>query len=102
VAGQIVIRKSFKYGLYPTKAQIAALDEQLAEACRLYNAALQERRDAYHISHTSINYYDQANQLKEIRANGCGAPNPKPLSQRWHQCDDCGLSVARDHASALV
>jgi transposase len=31
----------------------------------------------------------------------CGAPNPKTLSQRWHQCDSCGLSVARDHASAL-
>jgi putative transposase len=47
-----------------------ALDGQLAEACSLYNAALHERRDAYRISHVSINYYDQANQLKEIRANG--------------------------------
>lgn len=64
------MRKNFKYKLYPTKAQIAALDEQLAEACRLYNAAIQERRDEYRISHESINYYDQANQLKEIRANG--------------------------------
>jgi len=42
----------------------------LAEACRLYNAAVQERRDAYRISHKSINYCDQANQLKEIRAEG--------------------------------
>jgi putative transposase len=47
-----------------------ALNGQLAEACCFYNAALQERRDAYRISHVSINYYDQANQLKEIRANG--------------------------------
>ena len=31
----------------------------------------------------------------------CGAPNPKTLSQRWHQCESCGLSVPRDHASAL-
>jgi putative transposase len=31
----------------------------------------------------------------------CGAPNPKTLSQRWHQCDSCKLSIARDHASAL-
>ena len=29
----------------------AALEEQLSEACRLYNAALQERRDAYHQWH---------------------------------------------------
>src|SRR5262249_14400913 len=40
----------------------------LAEAGRLYNAALQERRDAYRITGESINYYDQANQLKDIRA----------------------------------
>jgi putative transposase len=64
------LRKNFKYRLYPSNAQIVALDGQLAEACNLYNAALQERRDAYRLSHTSINYYDQANQLKEIRANG--------------------------------
>src|SRR5574342_704401 len=70
MADQIVIKKNFKYRLYPTSAQIVTLDGQLAEACRLYNAALQERRDAYRISHKSINYYDQANQLKEIRANG--------------------------------
>lgn len=64
------MRKNFKYRLYPTEAQNAALNHQLAEACRLYNAALQERRDAYRISHQSINYCDQANQLKEIRADG--------------------------------
>src|SRR5262245_12665271 len=70
MADQIVIKKNFKYRLYPTDAQIVALDGQLAEACRLYNAAVQERRDAYRISHKSINYCDQANQLKEIRAAG--------------------------------
>ena len=42
----------------------------MAEACRLYNAAVQERRDAYRVSYKSINYCDQANQLKEIRAAG--------------------------------
>src|SRR5215510_853141 len=70
MADLIVIKKNFKYRLYPTAAQILALDGQLAEACRLYNAAVQERRYAYRISHKSINYYDQANQLKEIRAAG--------------------------------
>jgi putative transposase len=33
----------------------------------LYNAALQERRDAYQKHGVSVNYYAQANQLKDIR-----------------------------------
>jgi putative transposase len=70
MADRIVIKKNFKYRLYPTADQIIALDGQLAEACRLYNSAVQERRDAYRISHKSISYCDQANQLKEIRAAG--------------------------------
>ncbi len=59
-----------QYRLYPTDAQTEALDAQLGEACRLYNAALQERRDAYRMGGLSLNYYDQANQLKEIRHDG--------------------------------
>ena len=42
----------------------------MSEACRLYNAALQERRDAYRTHGESLNYYTQANQLKEIRDAG--------------------------------
>jgi len=64
------LRKNFKYRLYPTGAQTVALDGQLSEACRLYNAALQERRDAYRAARKSLGYCDQANQLKEIRAQG--------------------------------
>jgi len=41
------MRKTFKYRLYPTKAQAESLGVQLSEACRLYNAALQERIEAY-------------------------------------------------------
>jgi putative transposase len=64
------MRKTFKYRLYPSRSQAVLLTEQLAEACRLYNAALQERRDAWRINHVSISYYMQAAQLKEIRADG--------------------------------
>lgn len=64
------MRKTFRYRLYPTKAQAAALTQQLREACTMYNAALQERRDAWKLAGQSITYYDQANQLKEIRAEG--------------------------------
>ncbi len=63
------MRKTFKYRLFTTRLQSEALDAQLGEACRLYNAALQERRDAWK-QRVSLNYYHQANQLKEIRSTG--------------------------------
>lgn len=41
----------------------------LGDHCDLYNAALQERRDAYrHQSRTTVRYGDQSGQLKQIRA----------------------------------
>jgi hypothetical protein len=64
------VRKTFQYRLYPTKKQHALLDDQLAEACRLYNAALAERRYAWKMGKTSITYYQQQNQLRDIRAAG--------------------------------
>ncbi len=64
------MRKTYKYRLYPSAAQATALEAQLGEACRLYNAALQERRHAYQRCGISLTYYDQANQLKAIRAEG--------------------------------
>lgn len=64
------MRLTFRYHLYPRKAQAGNLTQQLREACTLYNAALQERRDAWRLAGKSINYNDQARQLKEIRAEG--------------------------------
>ena len=45
-----------------------SLERWLALCCELYNAGLQERRDAYRIAHKSIAYKDQQNQLPEIKA----------------------------------
>src|SRR5216684_2414024 len=64
------MRRTFKYRAYPTHAQAEALHAQLDEACRLYNAALDERRSAWQMKHLTIDYFDQANQLKAIRAAG--------------------------------
>ena len=65
------MRLTFKYRLNPTKAQAEFLSCELREACSLYNAAKQERDDAWKTCHKSISYYDQANQLKAMRADGC-------------------------------
>jgi putative transposase len=70
------MRRSYRYRLYPTRVQAAALHVQVDEACRLYNAALDERRSAWRLHGISLNYYDQANQLRAIRAAGdCGVAN---------------------------
>lgn len=68
--------KTFKFRLYPSKAQGVALTNYLSEACRFYNAALQERRDAWKLNRVLINFYSQDAQLKDIRAAGdIGIPN---------------------------
>ena len=41
--------RAYKYRLYPTKKQTQKLQWTLDRARELYNAALQERRDAYEI-----------------------------------------------------
>ncbi len=65
-----LLRKAFRYRLYPNRAQAEALTGQLAAACTLYNAALQERRDAWRMGRNRVTHYDQVNQLKSIRAAG--------------------------------
>jgi len=62
------IRKTFKYKLQPTPTQAAQLGAALRVCRELYNAALQERRDAWKMCHVSINYYQQKAQLPAIRA----------------------------------
>ena len=59
--------KAYKYKLKPSPKLIAIFESWLALLFELYNAPLQERRDAYRISHLSINYKAQANQLPEIK-----------------------------------
>ena len=64
------MRRTYRYRLYPTRRQAAALGAQVDEACRLYNAALDERHSAWRMNGVSLRCLDQANQLKAIRAAG--------------------------------
>lgn len=61
------MRKAFLYRMYPSKIQAERLQNLLDIARTFYNAGLEERRDAWQKNHISLNYYDQANQIKEIR-----------------------------------
>jgi putative transposase len=60
-------RLTFKYRLYPNRQQHERLQATL-ELCReLYNAGLQERRDAWSSHRQGIGYRAQANQLRDIK-----------------------------------
>lgn len=61
------MRKTFKYRFSPTKPTEQKLNWTLTRCRELYNAALSERRDAYTYAGKSISYYDQQNDLPEIK-----------------------------------
>jgi putative transposase len=62
------VRRAYRFRLRPTARQHVALGQCLASHRELYNAALQERRDAWRLRETSVSYGDQSAQLKDIRA----------------------------------
>jgi putative transposase len=61
------VRKAFKYRLYPTPSQTEALDAMLETHRRLYNSALEERRDTYEAEKRTVSYGEQSGRLKEAR-----------------------------------
>ena len=60
-------RKAYKFRLYPTRKQIGTLEWTLRRCKELYNAALQERREAYQLCGVSVSYGMQADQLPAIK-----------------------------------
>ncbi len=61
------MRKSFKYRLYPTKAQAAAMSACVETHRILYNRALAERKAAYEGQQRTVRYGEQSAHLKEDR-----------------------------------
>jgi len=60
--------RTYKYRVLPNKGQTKALERLLDLTRYLYNAALQERRDAYEKQGKSISRFDQHKSLTQIRA----------------------------------
>ncbi len=67
------MRKTFRYRLYPTQAQAEMLDRQLGLCRELYNAAIQERREAWRVNQVSIGFNAQSAQLPEIKTERPGS-----------------------------
>src|SRR5215469_11810967 len=67
---QQTVRKTFKFKLLPTPEQEQKMAFVLRRCRELYNAALQERRDAWQKCHTSVTCAHQSIELpgvKEVR-----------------------------------
>jgi putative transposase len=74
--------------LYPTSRQAMALRFMLDVTCQLYNAALQERRDAYRLRGISIGMKAQYAELTGLR--GVDALDSR-LSAVYRECEDAVL-----------
>ena len=63
------MRRSYKFLLRPTRRQEAALNACLEDTRQLYNAALEEWREAWRMGSHRVTFYSQDAQLKDIRAD---------------------------------
>jgi putative transposase len=61
------VRRAFKFRAYPTRPQEGRAVRLLADHCDLYNAALEERREAWRMGRHRITYGMQSAQLRDIR-----------------------------------
>jgi putative transposase len=64
------VHRVYRYRLYPTRGQREALEKQVGFACELYNAALEQRRDAWQRHKESVGYHEQSAELRVLRAAG--------------------------------
>ncbi len=62
-----MFKKTFKYRIFPTKAQTSVMEATLNLCRELYNSALQERREAWKLNRINISNQDQEKQLPEIK-----------------------------------
>jgi putative transposase len=56
-----------KFRAYPTRLQEVRAVRLMADHCDLYNAALEERREAWRMRRVSVTYRMQSAQLRDIR-----------------------------------
>jgi putative transposase len=61
------VRRAYKFRAYPTRGQVSRAAQCLRDHQRLYNAALEERREAWRMRKVSVRYGQQSAQLKDIR-----------------------------------
>src|SRR6516162_9637669 len=98
LGGRRLVFLTYPYGLRPTRLQYAALEEILEGQRLLYNAALEERIEAWHRCGKLITRVDQCKSLTTVRGDdpqGYGSV-PANLS-RWtvYRLDDAFAAFLR-------
>ncbi len=69
-----MIMKTFRYRLYPSKAQSVRLEETLETCRQWYNTCLAERKEAYENERRSVGKFEQLRQVRELKqSNPCAA-----------------------------
>ncbi len=61
------VKKAFKYGLKPNNDQRAALAIQFGHARFTFNWALARRKEFYQLNGKGLNYYAQADELRDLK-----------------------------------
>jgi putative transposase len=89
------VRKTYKYKLMPTPTQERELGRVLGLCRWLYNAALEQRVTAWQRCRVSLSQYQQAAELKDIRA-----AMPKYAAIHSHILQDVG--AARQDVSGVL
>jgi len=84
------VNRVYEYRLRPTRAQAVAFDETCRLLRSLYNAALQERRDAYAKQRISVTKRMQDAQLKAIRTE-----HPEYAALHFHLLQDVIVRLDR-------
>ena len=80
------MRRAYKFLLRPTAHQQAALEACLEDTRQLYNAALEERREAWRMGKRKVTFYSQDAQLKEIRES-----DPEQYGRWAYSCERAAI-----------
>lgn len=70
-----MIVKSYKYRLYPSKAQELLLEQTLETCRRWYNTCLAERKEAYETEKRTVEKFTQLRKVKELKQSNPYATN---------------------------
>ena len=63
----MLMKKAFKYRIYPNKSQISALENTFSMCRHLYNWSFMERKEAWEQEQRTVTYQEQQNALPALK-----------------------------------